>query len=68
MRSMLGYKHSNTRELPVTDVYLNAEEEEDPLVVHVVDLLVPPNVERSQPWVGSRQQLLRVAKPKHISN
>ena len=48
--------------------YLDAEEEEDPLVVHVVDLLVPPNVERSQSWVGRRQQLLRVAKPKHISN
>ena len=63
---MLGYKHSNTRELPVTDVYLNAEEEEDPLVVHVVDLLVFPCVERSQAWLGSRQQLLRVSKPEDI--
>ena len=47
-------------------VYLNAEEEEDPLVVHVVDLLVFPCVERSQAWLGSRQQLLRVSKPEDI--
>ena len=50
------------------DGHLNAEEEKDPLVVHVVDLLVSPHVERSQAWMGGRQQLLRVAKPKEIYN
>ena len=47
-------------------VYLNAEEEEDPLVVHVVDHLVLPCVERSQAWLGSRQQLLRHIGPERI--
>ena len=56
------------RKLWVREVYLNAEEEEDPLVVHMVDLLVLPCVEYSQAWLRSRQQLLRVAKPEDSLN
>ena len=56
------------RKLWVREVYLNAYEDEDPLVVHMVDLLVLPCVERSQAWLCSSQQLLRVAKPEDSLN
>ena len=55
---MSAYKCSNMKELSVTEVNLDAEEDEDPLVAHVVDLLVLPCMERSQAWLGSCQQLL----------
>ena len=57
-----AFEHINSQ---TGERHLDAEEEEDPLVVHVVDLLVPPDVERSQAGVGSFQQLLRIAKPEH---
>ena len=42
-------------------IYLDAEEEEDPLVVHVVDLLVKSGMERPVPWVSRCKELARPA-------
>ena len=42
-------------------IYLDAEEEEDPLVVHVVDLLVKSGMERPVPWVSRSKELARPA-------